>query len=89
MLAPALGHHAADRPAIFEEGTIGELLPAIARDEFLHHDLSRPDQAERRGEALHQLGPRVCPPGLGLGCVDEVLFDSRFDGKGRLGVDLI
>src|SRR5207249_7832349 len=70
VLPPAPDDHAADRLSVLEKRTVGELLPAVARDQLLNHHFAGRDQRCSLAESLIELRAAARAPGLALGRVD-------------------
>ena len=89
MLAQPSGDHPSHRLSRLEEGAVGELMGTITGDVVLDHHLTPVDDLRRSLEEVKQFCPGVRLPGLGLGGVEEVLFDRRLDRERERGIDSV
>src|SRR5207253_7755238 len=89
MLAHPTGDHPSHRRSRLEEGAVRELMGTITGDVVLDHHLTPVDDLRRSLEEVKQFCPAVRLPGLGLGGVEEVLFDRRLDRERERGIDSV
>ncbi len=89
MLTAPASDHGGDAFAALEEGTVAELIAAVAGYKFLKENLGRGNEASGTAETIPEAGAIPDLPRFGASAVEEVFLDGWFENERKGQIEVI